>query len=428
MVSAALHPPAPATNQRRKFVETEAGPIPADWKLLPAKDVGVFRGGNGFPLSFQGKNSGEYPFFKVSDMNNPGNERTLVSANNYLSHADRKRLGAYVFPASTIVFAKVGAAIFLERKRLLGQPSCLDNNMAGFQITDPSVDVSFIQYYLQNVRFGDLVSTTALPALSGTVLGSVKLPLPPTKQEQHAIAKALSDADALIEAMEHLIAKKRAIKQGTMQELLSGRRRLPGFSGEWQARRLGSLGAFLKGSGIRKDQAQSGDLPCVRYGEIYTDHDDVLRRFRSFISHEVAATATRIREGDILFAGSGETKEEIGKCVAIATSVAAYAGGDIVILRVTGHDPVFLGYALNLPEVQRQKASKGQGDAVVHISAAALASIEVTLPDPLEQSAIAKVVSEIDEELATLAERRAKARQIKQGMMQELLTGRVRLV
>jgi len=259
-------------------------------------------------------------------------------------------------------------------------------------------------------------------------LSSFRVPLPPTDQEQQAITEALNDADALIEGLEKLIAKKRLIKQGAMHELLTGERRLPGFNGEWASRKLGSLGVFLKGSGVRKGQAESGDLPCVRYGEIYTDHHNVLRTFRSFISYEVAATATRIRIGDILFAGSGETKEEIGKCVAVTTSVEAYAGGDIVILRTTGHNPVFLGYALNLPEVQRQKASKGQGDAVVHISALALGSIDIALPDQEEQMAIAQIISEIDNELEALIARLAKARQIKQGMMQELLTGRIRLV
>src|SRR5438270_773443 len=81
-------------------------------------------------------------------------------------------------------------------------------------------------------------------------------------------------------------------------------------------RRLGEIGTFLKGSGVTKSQALSGQLPCVRYGEIYTHHNDYIKNFHSFISHEVALTATLLKRGDILFAGSGETKEEIGKCVA----------------------------------------------------------------------------------------------------------------
>jgi type I restriction enzyme S subunit len=238
----------------------------------------------------------------------------------------------------------------------------------------------------------------------------------------------LSDVDALLGSLERLIAKKRDLKQAAMQQLLTGQTRLPGFHGEWELKRLGSLGAFLKGSGVRKDEALSGDLPCVRYGEIYTHHHDVVRVFNTFLSSSVASAATPLRKGDLLFAASGETKEEIGKAVAFAHDYEAYAGGDIVILRPEASDSVFLGYYLNSPPIQKQKASRGQGDAVVHISATSLAAIEVTVPFLPEQTAIATVLTDMDAELAALTHRLTKTRALKQGMMQELLTGRTRLV
>jgi type I restriction enzyme S subunit len=129
-----------------------------------------------------------------------------------------------------------------------------------------------------------------------------------------------------------------------------------------------------------------------------------------------------------LFAGSGETKEEIGKCVGFVEDIEAYAGGDIVILRPSNADSVFLGYALNAPSVSREKANRGQGDAVVHISATALSDVRLAVPGRGEQSAIAAVLSDMDAELAALEARRDKTRALKQGMMQELLTGRIRLV
>jgi len=260
-----------------------------------------------------------------------------------------------------------------------------------------------------------------------TTIRKIQLALPPAS-EQRKIAEALSDADGLLRALEALIAKKRAIKHATMQQLLTGKTRLPGFSGKWETKRLGELGHFLKGSGVPRDNAQSGSLACVRYGEIYTTHNDFIRKFHSWISVEVAASATRLVRGDVLFAGSGETKEEIGKCVAFVDDREAYAGGDIVILRPRGTDSVFLGYALNTSEVNRQKASLGQGDAVVHISAAALARVHLPMPQLEEQTAIATVLSDMDTEIAALERRRDKTRGIKQGMMQQLLTGRVRLV
>lgn len=267
-----------------------------------------------------------------------------------------------------------------------------------------------------------------MPSLNQGILGNVVIPLPPTKTEQEAIAEALSDADALIESLDQLIAKKRQIKQGAMQELLTGKRRLPGFGGEWVTKDMGDLGAFLKGSGVRKDEALSGELPCIRYGEIYTKHSDWIRDFQSWISTAVAATATRIHHGDVLFAVSGETKEEIGKCVAYVGQHEAYAGGDILILRTKIANPLFLGYYLNTEPVRQQKSSRGQGDAVVHIGANSLAAIKVALPSMEEQAAIATILSDMDTELAALESRLTKARHIKQGMMQELLTGRIRLL
>ncbi|WP_324743020.1 restriction endonuclease subunit S [Pseudomonas veronii] len=252
------------------------------------------------------------------------------------------------------------------------------------------------------------------------------VPSPPL-DEQQAIARALFDIDALIAGLDQLIAKKSDIKQATMQQLLTGQQRLPGFSGEWKIKRLGEIGVFLKGSGVRRDQSLSGDLPCIRYGEIYTIHNDYIREFKSYISVAVSKDATLIECGDIMFAGSGETKEDIGKCVSFIDDIEAYAGGDIVILRPKNVDSLFLGYALNTPRIIRQKASRGQGDAVVHISANALATIEVLMPNQAEQTAIATILSDMDSELATLETRAGKARQLKQGMMQELLTGRIRL-
>jgi type I restriction enzyme S subunit len=142
----------------------------------------------------------------------------------------------------------------------------------------------------------------------------------------------------------------------------------------------------------------------------------------------VAATALPIRTGDLLFAGSGETREEIGMCVAYVGDRPAVAGGDIIVLRGSDFNPVYLACLLNTPAVAAQKARLGQGDAVVHISSRALASIDVTLPKRDEQDAVAEVLVDTNLELGSLEAQLAKARDVKQGMMQELLTGRTRLM
>ena len=134
------------------------------WEIGKLAEFGVFRSGNGFPLVFQGRQSGDYPFFKVSDINNKGNELLLKSANHWISEDVRRTLGATKFSAGSIVFAKIGAAIFLERKRLLSRESCLDNNMMAFSLTAPGSCEQFFHYLFLRIELGKLVSTTALPS------------------------------------------------------------------------------------------------------------------------------------------------------------------------------------------------------------------------------------------------------------------------
>ena len=212
-----------------------------------------------------------------------------------------------------------------------------------------------------------------------------------------------------------------------MQELLTGKRRLPGFNGQLSPICLGELGSFSKGKGIKKDDVVADGTPCVRYGEIYTHYDDYIREFHSFIPENIAKESQQIRNGDLLFAGSGETAEEIGKCVAYLKDEEAYAGGDIVIFSPKEQNSMYLGYLMNHSSIVMQKAKMGQGDAVVHISARNLACLRLILPPLDEQTAIVTILSDMDAEISILENRREKIRTLKQGMMQELLTGRIRL-
>lgn len=309
-----------------------------------------------------------------------------------------------------------------DNRYAVNQRVCILRPRAG---NDPQMLFHLLNRNPYFLSFNDGVNQTHL---LNSVFEKCELVVPADPFEQERVGEALSDADALIEGLERLVAKKRLIKQGAMQDLLTAKRRLPGFSGDWAPHKLGERGQFFKGTGVRKDEAKSGFLPCVRYGELYTLHHDVVRHFASFISADVAKTARPIKSGDILFAGSGETKEEIGKCAVVTFEGEMYAGGDIIAFRPSGDDPVFLSYLLNAPAVQKQKARKGQGDAVVHISAKALGDLDLLLPSEEEQSAISAVLEDMDAEIQALDTRLEKARAVKEGMMQNLLTGRVRLV
>lgn len=196
-----------------------------EWDTKKLGEYGQFRGGSGFPTRYQGDVEGDYPFFKVSDMNNQGNSTFMVNSNNWISEDTRKQIGANIFPTNTIVFAKIGAAVFLERKKILSQESCIDNNMMGLILDPVTADHRFFHYLLLSVQLGKLVAATALPSLNGRDIADLEFGIPPLA-EQTAIAAVLSDMDAEIAALERRRDKTKLLKQGMMQELLTGRIRL----------------------------------------------------------------------------------------------------------------------------------------------------------------------------------------------------------
>jgi len=337
----------------------------------------------------------------------------------------------YRIGTGELVFARTGASV---GKSYLYDPRDGELVYAGFLINiapDPKLlNPKYLSLFAQSKEYWDWISRTSVrsgqPGVNGREYAQLPVPRPYIEM-QNAIADAISDVDDLISALERSIAKKQAILQGMMQQLLTGRTRLPGFTHPWSTTTLGAVGSFLKGRGVKRDDVRSMGIRCIRYGEIYTSFHDYTADVRSYVPPDVAATALPLRTGDILFAGSGETRDEIGTCVAYVGPTPAVAGGDVIVLRGNQCNSIFLALLVNAPEVVRQKARAGQGDAVVHIYSQALAAIEVRLPCRPEQDAIAGVIVDADCEIGLLSRRLAKARDVKQGMMQELLTGRTRL-
>ena len=205
-----------------------------EWIEKRLGEIGDFIAGNGFPLSKQGDKSGDYPFFKVSDFNNIGNEDVLCVANNYISESTFNELHCSLIPSGSIVFAKIGAAIALERKRRVCYDSCIDNNMMAFCVNRQN-DERFITECLRRVVFADLAESTALPALNVSKLREYKIAIPKSITEQKAIAAVLSDIDAEFAALEADRAKYERIKSGMMQELLTGKTRIRDFAARRKA-------------------------------------------------------------------------------------------------------------------------------------------------------------------------------------------------
>lgn len=196
-----------------------------EWEGKPISFFGNFISGNCFPIEYQGCPRGELPFYKVSDFNNARNSRVMGRANNYISHNIASVLSCKIIPKNSVVFAKIGAAISLERKRITGFDCCIDNNMMSFLPYQKNI-AAYMCYLFQTIRFGEFVEATALPSLSGKTIGEIQRIFPPTVEEQIAIATVLSDLDFEIEALEQKLTKYRQVKQGMMQQLLTGNIRL----------------------------------------------------------------------------------------------------------------------------------------------------------------------------------------------------------
>jgi type I restriction enzyme S subunit len=188
------------------------------------------------------------------------------------------------------------------------------------------------------------------------------------------------------------------------------------------------IGSFSKGKGISKNEVIEDGIPCMRYAEIYTEYDIVLKNIKSFIDEKSALNSKQLKQGDILFAGSGETLDDIGKSVAFIDNFEAYVGGDTVILSPkTKYNSLFMSYQLNSTLVRLQLRKLGQGSSVVHIYSSGLEKVKVPLPPLKEQKQIADILSTADEKLEVLKAKKEKFETLKIGLLQKLLSGEVRV-
>ncbi len=250
-------------------------------------------------------------------------------------------------------------------------------------------------------------------------------PVPPIP-EQKRIAEVLSDVDKTIAALDRLIAKKRDIKTATMQQLLTGKTRLPGFSGEWEEKKLAELAYFLKGKGLSKKQIQdTGTYPCIHYGELFTFYHESIRKTKSY-TEKNERLCLGIKN-DVLMPTSDVTPNGLAKASCLEFS-DVIIGGDILIIRCNPNEinGIYLSYLIRFREPQILQLVTGS--TVFHIYASDMKRFSFCKPGVEEQKAIAQILSDIDQEIETLENKRNKYKQIKQGMMQELLTGRTRLI
>ena len=249
-----------------------------------------------------------------------------------------------------------------------------------------------------------LVTGTTVYHLYGHDMANFSFTMP-SIQEQRAIAKVLSDVDGLINALDALIAKKRAIKQATMQQLLTGKTRLPGFSTPWEAKRLREIASFFKGSSLftKMNMSVDGKRRCIHYGELFTTYGECISEVLHGTDREEAFF--RSVSNDVLMPASDVTPNGLATASCISES-DIILGGDILVIRVPAEilNGVFLAYAIKIN--RNQVMQLVTGTTVYHLYGHDMANFSFVMPSIQEQRAIAQVLSDMDAEIAALEHRR----------------------
>ncbi len=396
---------------------TEVGVIPAEWEVKPLGEVTEFLDGRRRPVkdSDRAKMRGEIPYYGASG---------IVDYVN-----------AYLFDEELILLGEDGENILSRNCRLAFKIAGKTwvNNHAHVLKPKTFMALDYLVEVLESGDYAQYNTGTAQPKLNKAVCLRIPVTCPPLP-EQRAIAEVLSDVDALLGALDRLIAKKRDLKQAAMQQLLTGQTRLPGFSGDWEVKRLGAHVRFLRnGVNSRAELQPEGPVKYLHYGDIHANTGTfVTPSMLPSLPVEKAVSLDRLQDGDLVFADASEDLDGVSKSVEVRDVGAAevVAGQHTIAARFDRSVLAdrFKSLLQFCPAFAVHLRRLAAGTKVYATNRAHIASAEVLLPKTDEQTAIANVFSDIDAELEALEQRRAKTAALKQGMMQELLTGRTRLV
>lgn len=390
----------------RGYKMTDAGTLPVDWEVRRLGDLGdVVRGGSPRPAGDARFFDGDHiPWLTVACLTGIPASQLLVTATPTRLTADGAKRSR-TLEQGTLVIVNSGART-LGVSKVLSIACCANDGIAAL-VNQRNGDKRFLCYYLntQTKRLREVVAA-GNDQLNLNTSRIALIPVPfPDDDEQRAIAGALSDADALIESLQQLVAKKRQVKHGAMQVLLTGKRRLPGFSGEWEVKRLGEVADVKKGELITEEDAIPGSIPVIAGGK------------KPSYFH---SRANRVGK-TITVSGSGASAGYVS-----FFDVPIFASDCSTISEGPNYVTEFIYSVLLLQQEQIYRAQTG--GAQPHIHPNDLRPMSIPVPPKAEQAAIAAVLSDMDAEIAALEAKLAKARQVKQGMMQELLTGKIRLV
>ena len=384
------------------YKQTEIGVIPDDWAIAEFGSVCHLRRERGVATaeSF------------VIDLEHIGSgSGRLVGESSGLAISTK-----VAFQRGDVLFGRLRS--YLRKYWLAETEGLCSTEIWAFVPEEEKVDSSFL---FQIVRLDGFITATGvsygthMPRSDWSTIREWPVSLPPLK-EQKAIAEALSDADALIDSLEALLIKKRNIKTGAMQELLTGHTRLPGFTGDWQEFRLGEFAEIVMGQSpdSRYYNLDGHGLPLIQGNADIKSRKSIARVWTS-------ASSKKAKMGDVLLT----VRAPVG-VVATASQDVCLGRGVCALSPISG-DITFLFHSLVRNESKWRVLE--QGSTFTAANSKQVADFLIDAPQDLEeQQAIAKVLSDIDDEIDALEKRLAKTRDLKLGMAQELLTGRTRLV
>ena len=408
-----------------EFKDSPLGPIPQDWEVKRLGDVWARFSTGPFGSALHASDYVEDGTPVVNPMHILDG-KIVPSKDMRINDETLNRLSSYRLRKNDIILGRrgeMGRAALVTAKEdgwLCGTGS--------FSITlDSSVSPDYIALYIRTPNCITAMENgaigTTIPNLNQVIVSNIPIALPPLPEQQR-IAEALGEVDKLIESLDEQIEKKRLIAKGVAHDLLSAKKRLPGFKGAWEMLKLGDMGIWLKGQALSKsDVTSTGTYECIHYGELFTKYGPVIQTVVSRTGKEPTTSSV---SGDILFPSSDVTPEGLGRCSAIMAD-GVVLGGDMIILRLgVTCSPQLVSHVIN--QNRRMIIAKVTGITVRHITSKALSNIEIPLPPTFaEQQAIADLLSEQDAAIAALEEKREKYVRIKDGMMRDLLTGKVRM-
>jgi type I restriction enzyme, S subunit len=404
---------------RKGYKDTEVGVIPSDWDVKSIRDVCRIFG----RIGFRG--------YTINDIVDEGKGAITISPSNIEEGKTHFKNCTYIswfkYNESPEIKIFNGDILLVKTGSTFGKTAIVQNlpekatiNPQLVVLKYPQIDNCFLGYMMnfeiiQNQIVSNIVGG-AIPTLSQELVYNFQIPLPPTHAEQERIATALSDTDVLITSLEKLIDKKRKIKQGAMQELLTGKKRLPGFSGKWEIKKLGEIARITMGQSPDSNYYNNkGDgIPLIQGNADIENRKSIKRIWTT--------QTTRTCDKDDLLMTVRAPVGEIG----IATEYSCIGRGVCALgPKIINKDYLF--YLLLLNENNWKMIE--QGSTFTSANSLQINSFEILLSNSSEeQTRIAQIFSDMDTEIESLERKLEKYKLVKQGMMQELLTGKTRLL